>query len=105
MCFQHDPYLPTDTTALYPEGIPVINFFTGGHEDYNRPTDDPETLNYDGLVRIAKFAQSMIIDLAKSQERPAYAKVERKGVPSEQHGSQRAYLGTVPDFRVKTLWV
>ncbi|MCR4321316.1 MAG: M28 family peptidase [Candidatus Brocadiaceae bacterium] len=98
LVLQHDPYLPTDTTALYPEGIPVMNFFTGSHEDYNRPTDDPETLNYDGLVRIAKFAQSMIIDLAKSQERPAYAKVERKGVPSEQHGSQRAYLGTVPDF-------
>ena len=98
LVLQHDPYLPTDTTALYPEGIPVINFFTGGHEDYNRPTDDPETLNYDGLVRIAKFAQSMIIDLVKNQERPAYAKLERKGVPSEQHGSQRAYLGTVPDF-------
>ncbi len=98
LVLQHDPYLPTDVTALYPEGIPVINFFTGGHEDYNRPTDDPETLNYDGMVKIARFVQSMIIDLAKSQERPAYAKVERKGVPSEQHGSQRAYLGTVPDF-------
>jgi len=98
LVLQHDPYLPTDVTALYPEGIPVINFFTGGHEDYNRPTDDPETLNYDGMVKIARFVQSMIIDLAKSQERPAYAKMERKGVPSEQHGSQRAYLGTVPDF-------
>ena len=98
LVLQHDPYLPTDVTALYPEGIPVLNFFTGGHEDYNRPTDDPETLNYDGMVKIARFVQSMIIDLAKNQERPAYAKVERKSVPSEQHGSQRAYLGTVPDF-------
>jgi len=98
LVLQHDPYLPTDVTALYPEGIPVLNFFTGGHEDYNRPTDDPETLNYDGMVKIARFVQSMITDLVKSQERPVYAKVERKGVPSEQHGSQRAYLGTVPDF-------
>ena len=24
LVLQHDPYLPTDTTALYPEGIPVI---------------------------------------------------------------------------------
>lgn len=98
LVLQHDPYLPTDVTALYPEGIPVLNFFTGGHEDYNRPTDDPETLNYDGMVKIARFVQSMIADLARSQERPVYAKVERKAVPSEQHGSQRAYLGTVPDF-------
>jgi len=56
LVLQHDPYLPTDVTALYPEGIPVMNFFIGGHEDYNRPTDDPDTLNYDGLVRTAKFA-------------------------------------------------
>ncbi|MDO8141593.1 MAG: M28 family peptidase, partial [Candidatus Brocadiales bacterium] len=98
LVLQHDPYLPTDVTALYPEGVPVINFFTGSHEDYNRPTDDPETLNYDGMVKIARFVQSMITDLARSQERPGYAKVERKAVPSEQHGSQRAYLGTVPDF-------
>ncbi len=98
LVLQHDPYLPTDVTALYPEGVPVLNFFTGGHEDYNRPTDAPETLNYDGMVKIARFVQSMITDLARSQERPVYAKVERKSVPSEQHGSQRAYLGTVPDF-------
>lgn len=95
---QHDPYLPTDVTAFYPQGIPVINFFTGSHEDYNRPTDDPKTLNYDGMVRIAKFAQSILIDLAKNQERLAYAMVEKKGVPNEQHGSQRVYLGTIPDF-------
>ena len=98
LALQHDPYLPTDVTALYPEGVPVLNFFTGSHEDYNRPTDDAGTLNYDGMVRIAKFAQSLIVDIAKNQERPVYAKVERKAVSSEQHGSQRAYLGTVPDF-------
>jgi hypothetical protein len=95
---QHDPYLPTDVTSFYQEGVPVINYFTGGHDDYNRPTDDTETLNYDGMARIAKFAQSIIIDLVKNQERPLYAKVERKGTPNEQHGSQRVYLGTIPDF-------
>ena len=79
LVLQHDPYLPTDVTALYPEGIPVLNFFTGGHEDYNRPTDDPETLNYDGMVKIARFVQSMITDLAKSQERPVYAKGGEEG--------------------------
>ena len=35
-----DPYLPTDSTAFYPKGVPILSFFTGSHEDYNRPTDD-----------------------------------------------------------------
>ena len=39
LTLQDDPYLPTDTTSLYPKRIPVLNFFTGSHEDYHRPTD------------------------------------------------------------------
>ncbi len=98
LILQHDPYLPSDVVSFYPEGIPVMSLFTGGHDDYNRPTDDPDTLEYEGMARIAKFAQLIIADLAKNQERPVYAKIEKKSPPGEQHGSQKAYLGTVPDF-------
>ena len=57
LTLQDDPYLPTDTTALYPKGVPVLAFFTGGHDDYHRPTDKPDTLNYEGTERIAKLAR------------------------------------------------
>ena len=94
---QTDPYLPTDVTSLYPKGIPVLNFFTGSHADYHRPTDDPDTLNYEGLTRIAKFSHRIIRDLARSSDRPDYVKVER----SDQGGSRdnlRVFLGTIPDY-------
>ncbi|MGZ5024738.1 MAG: M28 family peptidase, partial [Chthoniobacterales bacterium] len=39
---QDDPYLPTDATSFYTHNIPVLNFFTGAHEDYHRPTDTAE---------------------------------------------------------------
>ena len=55
---QDDPYLPTDATSLYTRKVPVLNFFTGAHEDYHRPTDTAEKLNYEGLERIAQFAQA-----------------------------------------------
>jgi len=63
---QDDPYLPTDVTAFYPKGVPVIHFFTGSHEDYHRPTDTVDKINYEGMERIAKFARGLISDLLMS---------------------------------------
>jgi len=97
LTLQDDPYLPSDTTPFYPKNVPVIAFFTGSHEEYHRPADKPDTLNYEGLERIAKFARALVTDLVTGAERPAYAKVEKKdgGGGREQ---LRAYLGTIPDY-------
>lgn len=94
---QEDPYLPTDVTSFYPKRIPVLNFFTGSHDDYHRPTDTADKINYEGLERIAKFARAIIEDIAIAPERPDFSRVERK----EQGGgrdSMRAYLGSIPDY-------
>jgi Tol biopolymer transport system component len=98
LSLQEDPYLPTDTTALYAKGVPVLNFFTGSHEDYHRPTDKPDTLNYDGLERITKFARAIIADLAKGPERPDYLTVARSDSGGGSRENLRAYLGTIPDY-------
>jgi Zn-dependent M28 family amino/carboxypeptidase len=94
---QGDPYLPTDTTALYPKGIPVLAFFTGGHDDYHRPSDNPDTLNYEGTERIARLARGILADLQKT-ERPPYAQVTRRDAGGGSRESLRAYLGTIPDY-------
>ncbi len=99
LTLQDDPYLPTDVTAFYPQGVPVLAFFTGSHDDYNRPTDDAETLNYDGLERIGKFARAIILDLLKAPQRPDYVKVERtRAQTGGDRENLRAYLGTIPDY-------
>ncbi len=95
---QEDPYLPTDTTPFYSKRVPVLNFFTGSHEDYHRPTDKPDTLNYDGLERITKFARAIIADLAKGPERPDYLTVARSDSGGGSRENLRAYLGTIPDY-------
>ncbi len=99
LTLQDDPYLPTDTTSLYSKNVPALNFFTGAHEDYHRPTDTADKLNYDGLERIAKFADQIVLDLAQTPERPDLAKVERSG-PAGGGGREtlRTYLGTIPDY-------
>ncbi|RMD58079.1 PDZ domain-containing protein, partial [Candidatus Parcubacteria bacterium] len=92
------PYQPTDIMAFYPKGMPVLSFFTGSHEDYNRPTDDADRLNYDGMVRVAKLAESIIRDLASRPQRPDYVKVERTRSETGDRETLRAYLGTIPDY-------
>jgi hypothetical protein len=98
LTLQEDPYLPTDTTAFYPQGIPVLSFFTGSHEEYHRPGDDPNTLNWKGLLRITQFASNAVNDLI-NKEAPNLAYIK---VAPIQNGGQRdtlrVYLGTIPDY-------
>jgi len=104
LSLQEDPYLPTDVTAFYPKNVPVLNFFTGGHDDYHRPTDTADKLDYDGLERITKFARALIVDLVNGDERPDYVKVQH----SEGAGGRetlRVFLGTIPDYAAEVAGV
>ena len=98
LTLQDDPYLPTDSTAFYPKNVPVLSFFTGSHTDYNRPTDDADTLNYQGMARIARLAAAVVGDLANLDARPDYLTVERGPAGQGGRDSLRAYLGTIPDY-------
>ena len=98
LTLQADPYLPTDVTAFYPKKVPVLNFFTGAHEDYHRPTDDIEHLNYEGMERVVALVNSMILDIASAAERPEYVEVERSQSGGGSRDTLRAYLGTIPDY-------
>ncbi|MBI3875301.1 MAG: M20/M25/M40 family metallo-hydrolase [Verrucomicrobia bacterium] len=105
LTLQDDPYLPTDVTSFYPKNVPVLSFFTGSHEEYHRPADKPDTLNYDGLERITKFARGLVLDLAKNAERPDYAKVARSDTGGGGREQLRAYLGTIPDYATEVTGV
>ena len=97
LVLQDDPYLPTDVTSFYAKKVPVLNFFTGGHEDYHRPTDTADKLDYPDLARITKFARGMILDLAESAERPDFEKVAQSSNGASRE-MLRTYLGTIPDY-------
>jgi Peptidase family M28/PDZ domain/PA domain len=97
LTLQDDPYLPTDSTAFYLKEVPFINFFTGAHADYHRPTDTAGTLNYEGLERITRFASALVSDLAGTASRPDFVKVEPSS-PSGAREDLRVYLGSIPDY-------
>lgn len=103
LTMQTDPYLPTDVTAFYPGGVPVLSFFTGVHEDYNKPSDKPETLDYDDMARIGNFAFSLVQGLVARPERPDWAKVEKPKSRTDSRGALTATLGTVPDMAAEDI--
>ncbi|MEA3410659.1 MAG: M20/M25/M40 family metallo-hydrolase [Pseudomonadota bacterium] len=94
---QEDPYLPTDSTPFYMRGVPVLNAFTGAHEDYSTPRDTADKLNYEGIRDIARLVAGITASLARSGEEPEYREMERRGTGlSRKH--LRAYLGTIPAY-------
>ncbi len=93
---QQDCYLPTDASVFYLRGVPILNAFTGQHEDYHKPTDTPDKINYPGTQQITRFMGLIARSLASSTDVPVYKEQQR---PDEgSRGGLRVYLGTVPDY-------
>ncbi len=92
-----DPYLPTDSTPFYMQGVPVLNAFTGAHENYSTPRDTPDKLNYAGAAEIVRLMAGITRSLALADDEPDYREVDRKasGV-ARKH--LRVYLGTIPAY-------
>lgn len=92
-----DPYLPTDVMSFNLAEVPSLALFTGSHEDYHRPTDDAETVNFEDLDRIASYGAAIAAHLVAEPQPPDFVRVERTG----QEGGQmqiRLYTGTIPDY-------
>lgn len=86
---------PSDHAAFYGRKVPVLHFFTGTHDQYHRPSDDPDTLNVPGMRRIAALVADAAMQLATAPERPEYVAVAR---PAARTGGDRPYFGSIPDF-------
>ncbi|MGB0788848.1 MAG: M20/M25/M40 family metallo-hydrolase [Marinirhabdus sp.] len=85
---------PSDHTSFYLSDIPVLFFFTGQHEDYHKPSDDAEKLNYEGMEKITGYIKSIITDLDDNGKLPfRKTKNDSEEVPRFKVG-----LGVVPDY-------
>ena len=64
------------------------------HEDYHKPSDDAEKLNYEGMEAIYDFIMSIITDL-DNDHRLAFKKTKNE---SEETPDFKVTLGVVPDY-------
>lgn len=86
---------PSDHTSFYLQGVPALHFFTGTHADYHKPGDDEEKINYDGMLRIARFIEALVARLDKDGKL-AFTKTE--DVRTEEAPRFKVTLGVVPDY-------
>lgn len=85
---------PSDHTSFYLSDIPVLHFFTGQHEDYHKPGDDSDKLNYEGMEAISDYIFDVISDLDKA------GKLQFRKTKNESEETPRfkVGLGVIPDY-------
>jgi membrane-associated protease RseP (regulator of RpoE activity) len=90
---------PSDHASFYPRNIPVMHYFTDLHDDYHRPSDDTEKVNFVGLERVAQLVAQSAEAIAALDSRPTYVAIAPSnsgGGP--RRGGDRPYFGSIPDF-------
>jgi hypothetical protein len=85
---------PSDHTSFYLKDIPVLHFFTGQHEDYHKPSDDVEKINFEGIYVVAAFIDSLITRLDEN-EKLAFTKTKDN---SKSTPKFTVTLGVMPDY-------
>lgn len=96
LTLNEDGFGPSDHSSFYSKQVPVLFFWTGTHDDYHKPSDTADKINYEGEARIVSFVERIVRDIDKSDKRPTYtvAKSEAQGRAS----GFRVYLGTIPNY-------
>ena len=97
IAMQPDPYQPTDVSSFNQAGVPSLNFTTGAHTDYHKPSDTADKINYDDLERIVDLAAAITRQLMDLDAPPQFTKVEQSSQTAGRTGL-RVFTGTVPDY-------
>lgn len=86
---------PTDHASFYYANIPVLNFFTGTHEDYHKPSDDADKINYPAEASIIQLIESIVIQLDDDGQLPFFRtkETDMSNVPRF-----KVRLGIIPDY-------
>ena len=87
----------SDHASFYREEIPVLFFFTGAHEDYHKPTDDWDKIDYQGEKDILNFLYDLIIELSTIKEKPEFTEVNNNN-SNNQSPSFNVTLGVIPSY-------
>ena len=94
---QPDPYQPTDVSSFNDAQVPSLNFTTGAHTDYHRPSDTADKINYEDLDRVVDLAAAITRQLLDLDAPPQFTKIEQSSQTASRTGL-RVSTGTIPDY-------
>ena len=86
---------PSDHTSFYLAKVPVYFFFTGDHPEYHTPKDKPETINFEGILKVANMVDDLTTIISTAKDRPEYV----AGVGGSMSGGPSGpKLGLMPRY-------
>lgn len=86
---------PSDHTSFYLAKVPVYFFYTGDHPEYHTPKDKPETINFDGILKVANIVDDLTTTISVAKDRPEYV----AGVGGSMSGGPTGpKLGLMPRY-------
>jgi Zn-dependent M28 family amino/carboxypeptidase len=92
-----DGFGPSDHASFYAKQTPVLFFWTGTHEDYHKPSDTADRINYEGELRIVSFVGDIARSVDASDARPTYTLAKSDAMVGRSAGF-RVSLGTIPSY-------
>ena len=95
-----DGFGPSDHSSFYAKQIPVLFFWTGTHEDYHKPSDTADKINYTDQSRILAVVAKIVREVDSAEKRPTYT-VTKSPAAGRSTGF-RVYLGTIPNYSDST---
>ena len=100
LTLNEDGYGPSDHSSFYSKQVPVLFFWTGTHEDYHKPSDTADKINFQGEARILSMVIDLLRAIDQNEQRPVYAVAK-----SESTGRSMGFkvsLGTIPNYAEST---
>ncbi|MEP0813688.1 MAG: M28 family peptidase [bacterium] len=91
----------SDYTSFYAKGIPVLNFFSGLHDDYHRPSDTADKINAEGACEVLEIAAAAIDAVDKRDAPLTFQKTkapETTGGGVDTGTGFSVYFGSIPDY-------
>lgn len=89
---------PSDHTSFYNVGIPVLFFFTGQHQNYHKPSDKADLINYAGEVSVINYVEKVLVKMDAKHVKPAFTATKQKASGKREY---KVTLGIMPDYTYK----
>ena len=100
LALNEDGYGPSDHSSFYSKQVPVLFFFTGAHDDYHKPSDTADKIDYESEARVVALVAGLVSSIDASPRRPTYTVSKSEG--ARRPMGFRVTLGLVPNYAEAT---
>ena len=62
----------SDHESFYRKKVPVLFLFTGLHDEYHKPTDTPDRIDFGAMATVVALTEDLVLDEATALARPKF---------------------------------